>query len=308
MSSPALPPLASLRAFEAIARFGSVKLASESLNLTPSAISHQLRALEAHFGVQLVERNGRNIALTESGAVYAAAVLNAFNELFRASDLLDVRKRDRVVRVSVTPTFAMLAALPHLEQFRKASSNLDLRLEARNTTVDFAKDGIDAAVQLGTPPVPGLIFHRLLRSRVAPCAAPIFLERFGPISTVRDLSRLPLIEFSTVPNSWRAWFQVNDPDLSSVEPELLGDSLLTALQMARSGMGVILAPFPLVSPMITSGALKALTLWPSFKLGSRDFYFTYRKVHEASSRIKAVHKWLKVIARDLEAESAMLGI
>jgi LysR family transcriptional regulator, glycine cleavage system transcriptional activator len=308
MSNPALPPLTSLRAFEAIARFGSVKLAAESLNLTPSAVSHQIRALEAHFGVQLVERKGRNIALTESGAVYAASVLNAFNELFRASDVLGVRQHDRVVRVSVTPTFAMLAALPNLERFRKASSKFDLRLEARNTTVDFAKDDIDAAVQLGTPPVPGLTFHRLLRSRAVPCAASNLLERFGPVSTVKDLRKLPLIEFSTVPNSWRAWFQANDPDLPTIEPELLGDSLLTALQMARSGMGVILAPFPLVSPMIASGALKALTLWPSFKMDSRDFYFTYRKLHETSSRIKAVHQWLKVIARDLEAESAMLGI
>ena len=126
-----LPPLASLRAFEAVARSGSVKLASESLNLTPSAISHQIRTLEAHFGVQLVQRSGRGIALTESGAIYATAVLNAFSELFRAGDLLDDRKRGRIVRVSVTPTFAMLAALPHLEKFRVDNPGLDLRLEAK---------------------------------------------------------------------------------------------------------------------------------------------------------------------------------
>ena len=125
-----LPPLASLRAFEAVARSGSVKLASESLNLTPSAISHQIRTLEAHFGVQLVQRSGRGIALTESGAIYATAVLNAFSELFRAGDLLDDRKRGRIVRVSVTPTFAMLAALPHLEKFRV--DNPGLRSEARS--------------------------------------------------------------------------------------------------------------------------------------------------------------------------------
>jgi LysR family transcriptional regulator, glycine cleavage system transcriptional activator len=308
MSSPVLPPLASLRAFEAIARFGSVKLASESLNLTPSAISHQLRALEAHFGVQLVQRNGRNVVLTESGAVYAAAVLTAFNELFRASDLLDARKRDRLVRVSVTPTFATLAALPHLEQFRMASSNFDLRLEARNTPVDFVNDTIDAAIQLATPPMPGLILHRLFRSRIAPCAAPNFLERFGPIRTIEDLSKLSLIEFSTAPKGWRAWFQANAPELSLAEPELVGDSLLTGLQMARSGMGVILAPFPLVSPMITSGALKVLALWQPLNMDSRDFYFTYRKVDEISTRIKVVHQWLNLVVRSLEAESTLLGI
>lgn len=303
-----LPPLASLRAFEAVARFGSVKLASESLNLTPSAISHQIRTLEAHFGVQLVQRSGRGIALTESGAIYATAVLNAFSELFRAGDLLDDRKRGRIVRVSVTPTFAMLAALPHLEQFRVDNPGLDLRLEANNSPVDFERDNVNAAVQLGEPPFNGLAFHRLFKSRVAPCAEQKLLERFEPIRRSHDLAKMPLIKFNTAPDSWQRWFSEMEPELASREPDLISDSLLTGIQMARSGMGVILAPFPLASPMVTSGALSVVKLWGSLQIGLRDFYFTYRKVDASSEKIKAVHKWLKVIARDLEAEAATLRI
>jgi LysR family glycine cleavage system transcriptional activator len=303
-----LPPLASLRAFEAVARFGSVKLASESLNLTPSAISHQIRTLEAHFGVQLVQRSGRGIALTESGAIYATAVLNAFSELFRAGDLLDDRKRGRIVRVSVTPTFALLAALPHLEQFRVDNPGLDLRLEANNSPVDFERDNVNAAVQLGEPPFNGLAFHRLFKSRVAPCAEQKLLERFEPIRRSHDLAKMPLIKFNTAPDSWQRWFSEMEPELASREPDLISDSLLTGIQMARSGMGVILAPFPLASPMVTSGALSVVKLWGSLQIGLRDFYFTYRKVDASSEKIKAVHKWLKIIARDLEAEAATLGI
>ena len=303
-----LPPLASLRAFEAVARSGSVKLASESLNLTPSAISHQIRTLEAHFGVQLVQRSGRGIALTESGAIYATAVLNAFSELFRAGDLLDDRKRGRIVRVSVTPTFAMLAALPHLEKFRVDNPGLDLRLEANNSPVDFERDNVNAAVQLGEPPFNGLAFHRLFKSRVAPCAEQKLLERFEPIRGSHDLTKMPLIKFNTAPDSWQRWFSEMEPELASREPDLISDSLLTGIQMARSGMGVILAPFPLASPMVTSGALSVVKLWGALQIGLRDFYFTYRKVDASSEKIKAVHKWLKVIARDLEAEAATLGI
>lgn len=306
--SHTLPPLASLRAFEAVARFGSVKLASENLNLTPSAISHQIRTLEAHFGVQLVKPSGRSIVLTESGSVYATAVLSAFNELFRASDLLDMRRRDKIVRVSVTPTFATLAALPNLAGFRASNPNIDLRLEARNTPVSFENDPIDAAVQIGAPPFPGLIFHRLFHSRSVPCADQSLIEKYGPIRSARDLAKLPLIEFATAPGSWRAWFNEKAPELSSVDPEVLGDSLLTGIQMARSGMGAILAPFPLVSSMISSGALTAINLWPPTPLDTRDFYFTYRKVDAASEKIKAVHKWLKLAARSLESEAAELGI
>ena len=303
-----LPPLASLRAFEAVARSGSVKLASESLSLTPSAISHQIRTLEAHFGVQLVQRSGRGIALTESGAIYASAVLNAFSELFRAGDLLDDRKRGRIVRVSVTPTFAMLAALPHLEKFRADNPGLDLRLEANNSPVDFERDNVNAAVQLGEPLFNGLAFHRLFKSRVAPCAEQKLLERFEPIRRSHDLAKMPLIKFNTAPDSWQRWFSEMEPELASREPDLISDSLLTGIQMARSGMGVILAPFPLASPMVTSGALSVVKLWGSLQIGLRDFYFTYRKVDASSEKIKAVHKWLKVIARDLEAEAATLGI
>lgn len=308
MSNIALPPLSSLRAFEAIARFGSVTRAAENLRLTPSAVSHQIRSLEAHFGVQLVERRGRGIVLTNSGATYAAPVLKAFRELYLASDALGARKHDRVVRISMTPTFATLAALPNLDRFRKVHSDLDLRIEARNTAVDFSSDKIDAAVQLGTPPLNGMLFHRLFRSRTAPCIAPDVLERVGPIRSAEHLSELPLIEFSTLPNSWQAWFRENAPDLSPIEPELVGDSLLTALQMAKSGMGVILAPFPLVAPMVADGGLKALTLWPPFRLGHRDFYFTYPRLSGNLKSVRAVHRWLNGIGQDLERQAATLGL
>ena len=108
---------------------------------------------------------------------------------------------------------------------------------------------------------------------------------------------MPLIKFNTAPDSWQRWFSEMEPELASREPDLISDSLLTGIQMARSGMGVILAPFPLASPMVTSGALSVVKLWGSLQIGLRDFYFTYRKVDASSEKIKAVHKWLKVIAR-----------
>lgn len=303
-----LPPLASLRAFEALARSGSVKLASESLNLTPSAITHQIRTLEAHFGIQLVQRNGRNIELTENGAIYASAVLSAFNELFRASDLLEDRKRGPIVRVSVTPTFAMLAALPHLERFRIDNPGLDLRLEAKNTLADFERDNIDAAVQFGEPPFGSLTYHRLLRSRAAPCADSKLLDRFAPIQHPEDLTKLPLIKVATAPELWPRWFEEYEPQVATKEPDLVGDSLLTAIQMARSSMGVVLAPFPLIAPLVNSGALTVMAQWGSKGMPLRDFYFTHRGVDGSSEKIKAVHKWLKVVSKALETDSRKLGV
>lgn len=305
--SNGLPPLASLRAFEAVARLGSVKMASANLSLTPSAVSHQIRALEAHFRIQLFKPSGRNIVLTETGSVYATAVMSAFNDLHRAGELLDMRGHANVVRVSVTPTFATLAAIPNLAHFRATNAELDLRLEARNTPVSFENDPTDAAVQVGEPPFPGLVFHRLLHSRSIPCADRGLIDRFGPIRSIKDLAKLPLIEFATTPGSWRSWFDENEPGLLTVDPELLGDSLLTGIQMARAGVGAILAPFPLVSPLITNGALCTIDLRPPTPL-DRDFYLTYRKIDASSEKIKAIHKWLKVVTAGLEIEAAKLGV
>lgn len=303
-----LPPLASLRAFDAVARLGSVKAASDSLRLTPSAISHQIRALETHFGLQLVKRSGRNLVLTDVGALYAGAIVRGFNEFIRASELLDAKRRDKVVRLSVTPTFAMLAALPNIDTFRASNPQLELRLETSNSAVDFERDTIDAAVQLGPPPFEGLIGHRLLHSRLIPCAAPAALAKLGPVHSAGDLVKLSCIDIGTAPDTWAVWFERNAPELSRTEPAMSGDSLLVALQMAMSGQGVLLAPFPLVFPLVANGSLKALTKWGSMKVSNRDFYFTHRRVDRPSDKIKAVQRWLKQVAAQLEAGATALGI
>ncbi len=302
-----LPPLASLRAFDAVARLGSVKAASDSLSLTPSAISHQIRSLETHFGLQLVMRSGRNLVLTDVGAIYARAIIRGFNELVRANELLNTKRRDKIVRLSVTPTFAMLAALPNIDKFHTSNPELVLRLETSNSAVDFERDTLDAAVQLGPPPFEGLVGHRLLHSRLIPCVAPAVLEKFGPVRRASDLIKLSCIDVSTAPGSWNAWFQKNAPELST-EPAMSGDSLLMALQMAMSGRGVLLAPFPLVSPLVANGSLKALTKWGSMKVVLRDFYFTHRRVDKPTDKIKAVQKWLRLVAAQLETDAEALGI
>jgi len=309
-SSSSLPPLASLRAFEAVSRLGSVKLASEYLNVTPSAISHQLRTLEAHFGIQLIQIKGRNIALTDEGAIYAPAIIRAFADLFRANELLDGALKDPLIHVSTTPTFAMLGALPYLEKFYAENPKLDLRLEARNADLDFDGDLFDAAVCIGTPPFQGMSAHRLFNSRLIPLAHPDLWEKFGPIRNAQDLARMPLIEFQGAPLLWRPWLSEIDPTLdhNKEEPYLISDSLLTAIQMAESGLGVILGPFPLIVSKVSAGILRpAAVKFPPPK-SEVDFYFVCRNVVEHTSKIKAARKWLIEIANSLEIEAKKFGL
>jgi LysR family glycine cleavage system transcriptional activator len=197
----ALPPLSALRAFEAAVRLGSFKAASQDLLLTQSAISHQIRSLETHFRTKLFRRQGNKVILSLEGATYGASIQKIFADLQRAGELLLNKNREETVRVSASPSFAMFAALPNAQKFRVKNADLDLRLEARNTSVDFDTELVDAAIQVGTPPFPGLQSHRIFRSELGPVAHPDLCRRYQPIKSVKDLARLPLIELHPVPKT-----------------------------------------------------------------------------------------------------------
>jgi LysR family glycine cleavage system transcriptional activator len=298
-SRSSLPSLSTLRSFEAAVRFGSFKAAAEDLGLTQSAISHQINALEGHFRIKLFVRQGNKVVLTKAGATYGTSILKAFAEMSRAGEVLLSKEHKEIVRVSASPSFAAFAALPRIEKFKSINAALDLRLEARNTEVDFDTESIDAAVQVGSPPFPGLHSHRLFRSKLAPLAHPALCEKFVPIKAARDLARMPLIELNNIPGLWERWFAKADRNITLSERNLSSDSLLAAIQMAESGVGVVLAPFPLVASVVASGRLKTL-FRPSLPIEKPDFYLLYRKHDSGTAKIRAIRRWLKEIIAELE--------
>lgn len=294
-----LPPLSALRAFEAAVRLGTFKAAAEDLRLTQSAISHQIASLETHYGARLFTREGNRVVLTKDGAIYGTSVVKAFSELARAGDLFLKRKHQEIVRVSASPSFATFAVLPRLQTFKLANKSLDLRVEARNTNVDFETESIDAAIQVGEPPFRGLKAHRLFRSQLAPLAHPDLCKEYAPLRTAKDLAKMPLIELNNIPGMWERWFARTDPKIKLKELTLSSDSLLAAIQMAESGIGVVLAPFPLTASAVNTGRLKAI-FRPILPVETSDFHLVYRKEEANSPKIKAIRKWLKEVIADLE--------
>ena len=302
-----LPPLSTLRPFEAAVRLGSFKAAAEELRLTQSAISHQISSLETHFRTKLFVRQGNRLALSEDGALYGAAMMKIFTELTRAGETFSKRDSHSVLRVSASPSFAMFAALPYAEEFKSRNASLDLRLEARNTSVDFDAETIDAAIEVGSPPFPGLRAHRLFRSRLGPLAHPDLCAKFGTIKTAGDLARMPLIELNNIPGLWGRWFASADRRVKVGELRLSSDSLLAAIQMAEAGSGVLLAPFPLITSLVSSGRLKIL-FRPSLPVERPDFHLVYRKGDSGSAKIKALTLWLNGVTAELEQKASASGL
>ena len=302
-SRSSLPPLSTLRAFEAAVRLGSFKAAAEDLRLTQSAISHQVHSLETHFRQKLFVRVGNKLALTKQGETYGASILKAFAEMSRAGEGLLGRMGSEIVRVSASPSFAAFAALPHIEKLKALNTSLDVRLEARNTSVDFDTESIDAAIQVGVPPERGLNAHRIFRSRLAPLAHPDLCGRHAPIRTERDIAKMPLIELNNIPGLWEHWFAQADLGIKLPDLMLSSDSLLAALQMAEAGVGAVLAPLPLVAPLVSSGRLTVL-LPPRALPEAPDFHLIYRRQDANTARIKSIRRWLKQIVSALERQAA----
>jgi LysR family glycine cleavage system transcriptional activator len=302
-----LPPLSTLRPFEAAVRLGSFKAAAEELRLTQSAISHQIGSLETHFHTKLFVRQGNSVALTKDGAFYGAAIVRILAELSKAGETFSKRENHSILRVSASPSFAMFAALPFAEEFKSRNASLDLRLEARNTNVDFDAESIDAAIEVGSPPFPGLHAHRLFRSRLGPLAHPDLCAKFGTIKTARDLARMPLIELNNIPGLWDRWFASADRRIKVGELRLSSDSLLAAIQMAEAGSGVLLAPFPLITSLVSSGRLKIL-FRPSLSMERPDFHLVYRKSDVGSAKIKALRLWLTAITNEMEQKAGAKGL
>ena len=143
-----LPPLSSVRVFEAAARHGSFKKAAEELNITASAVSHAVQNLEDWLGVTLFQRGGGKLGLTEPGAAYAAAVGEALKAVAEATARLPGRRSQGRLAISSAPGFANRWLLPRLARFSERYPETGVDIETSLKPVDLPMEGIDAAIRL----------------------------------------------------------------------------------------------------------------------------------------------------------------
>jgi LysR family glycine cleavage system transcriptional activator len=161
-TSRRLPPLNSLKAFETAARHLSIALAGKELNVTPAAISHHIRQLEEHLGLELFQRNGRLLVLTDAGQAALPGVRDGFAKLMGAMDAIDQLGETGVLNVSAAPSFAAKWLLPRLDGFQKAHPEIDVHVAASLDLADFAQDGVELAIRYGAGLYPGLTVERLM--------------------------------------------------------------------------------------------------------------------------------------------------
>ncbi|MDZ4738217.1 MAG: transcriptional regulator GcvA [Rhodospirillaceae bacterium] len=251
-----IPPLKSLRYFACAARHLSLSKAADELNVTHSAISHQIKALEEALGVKLFRRQGRGLRLTEAGQTYWPQVQDAFDRLADASLKLLRRRTAGPLTVTCMPSFAARWLVPHLGSFRARHPDIDVRIAADERIVDFARDDVDVAIRHGLGKWPGVSAERLLAENHFPVCSPKLLEGADPIREPSDLFKHTLLrDYDWRGNFWAEWFKAAGVDEADLKHALSFNNSALMLQAAIAGLGVALTQQILVADDLIAGRL-----------------------------------------------------
>lgn len=199
-----LPPFTSIRSFESAARHLSFKAAAEELNVTQSAISHQVKALEDYLGIRLFLRGTREIALTREGSDYLGDVSLLLDQLAVATDHVRDKEIAGALHVTTTPAFAARWLVPRLGDFRAAFPEIELHIATSLAAPDFAGDRLDVAIRFVQDEAPGLSVVPFLSSNRFPVASPRLLNGRRNLRSANDFRRFTLLH-DEVGDGWREW-------------------------------------------------------------------------------------------------------
>ena len=285
--SKRLPSLNALRAFVAVARHGGVSRASQALNLTHSAVSHQIRALQEELGVKLFDKAGRGLILTSDGNRFAARVEAAFNDIENAAAELSASSHKRL-RIGTISSFAACWLLPRLGDFISSCPDIDVDVQSTNNPSDLTIGDADVWIAFGTGPFPGLFSELLLRDWLFPVCSPEFAERYQ----LHDHSwndNIPLMHSSYEP--WSLWFAA--AGITAREPQrgIMFDNSALILQAAIKGQGLGLVRHSLAHDDIVAGRL--VRPFSACADSPMSYYFLCRTEKLGTPPVTRFRQWIE---------------
>ena len=283
-----LPPFSSLRAFEAAARHGSFKRAAEELAVTPTAVSHQIRAIEDYLGMPLFERRLRQVVLTSAGRALFPVLRDGFDRFADAVALLRNAKSRAIVRISATPAFIAQWLLPRIARFQAAHPRIELALHASDAVVNLAAGDADLAIRYGRGGYPDLHATLLFDDAFGVVVNPLL-----KVAAPADLADVPLIHFDWRQEdadspTWRGWFEMAGLPFDH-RADLRYSDESHAIQAAVAGQGAALLSLMLVHDDIAAGRL-VQPFGP--RLASKSYYIVEASDRTRSSPAGLVREWL----------------
>lgn len=292
-----LPPLTALRAFEAAARYESFAQAAEELHVTPAAVSHQVKALEAFVGVALFHRQARGLTITEAGRA-AQPLLREGLERFREGIArMRAAAEPRRLTISANTSFASMWLISRLERFRTRHPDIDVLLDTTDGIADLLGHEADIAIRYGGGTYAGLHSDRIVGLREFPVCSPALLKGAHPLLTPDDLRHHTLLHVmwfddSDVWPTWNVWLKAAGVDGVDASKRLRFAHFSMAMKAAVEGLGVALGSDFLVGDEIAAGRLVC-----PFELGvgapdTFAYYLVTPPEQLDNPRIAAFRSWL----------------
>ena len=246
-------PLAALRVFEAVAARLSFSAAADALNVTPAAVSQQIKALEAYIQVPLFRRNGRRVEITEEGLELLPAVRVGLERLESALQQMRHHRRAGPLQITMLSSFLQIWLLPRIRSFRRKYPNVALRFHTSRDLVDFSRTNNHVAIRFGRGNYPNLHSEKILDDWLVPVASPDLIKQYGMIERGTKLDKFPLLESGDEP--WSVWSQTDEQTAWLSRAPSIDDSA-GLLAAAEEGLGYVLARWTLVTRALHKGTLR----------------------------------------------------
>lgn len=259
--------------------------------MSHSAISHQIKLLEQHLGLELFIRKARSVALSPAGEQYYPVLREALDAIAEATEKLLAPQRPDVLTVQLYSTFAIRWMIPRLPRFQMSYPDINVRFNTSQQDVDFEQSDVDACVMIGNRYRNDLHYTQLFSCEVFPVCSPSLLQGSDALAKPEDLMRHTILQVYPSKDDWYTWLEANN--LSSVNPEagLQFDSYDHALSTAIQGMGVALGMQPYVAREMDAGLL--VEPFPEMRVPHQgDWYFVSRKEKAHQKKVALFRGWL----------------
>ncbi|HUD34054.1 MAG TPA: LysR substrate-binding domain-containing protein [Variovorax sp.] len=286
-----LPSFSALRAFEAAARLGGFTQAGDELAQTPSAISHQVRALEQWFGRPLFARHVRRVELNEDGRRLLQDLSSAFDLIEDACSALRPATQRLELAVHCAPSFAAKWLSPRLSQFMQAHPTITIRMTSSAEASELAIGEVDIDIAYGEPPArAGIVVEPLGSESTLPMCAPALIDGAG-VDRPADLARFTLIDSRLNPVRWSDWWKLNGAKMPDrARPSFDRGSL--ALAAAVDGLGIALESTRFAESELAQGRLVVIDGSAFRRIERPTHFLCYRKSDVGSHPLQAFRRWL----------------
>ena len=296
-----LPPLNSLKVFEAAARQLSFTRAAEELFVTQAAVSHQIKALEEFLNIKLFRRRNRSLLLTEEGQSYFLDIKDIFSSIAEATDKVLERHEKGALTISLPPSFAIQWLVPRLADFNQQEPDIDVRIKAVDSDEGSLTDDVDVAIYYGRGNWPGLKADKLYQEYLVPLCAPKLLIGDKPLMSLSDLKSHTLLH-DTSRKEWKLFVKQNAIEGVNVNHGPIFSHSTMVLQAAIHGQGVALGNNVLAQPELDAGRL--VSPFDEVLVSKNAFYVVCHDKQAQSGRIATFRDWM--LAKAASEQEALI--